>query len=415
MGKPKEASYQDIQLAFHPELQNPTWRICSLEVLDPAGTKVAPFCLPRDQPYYSASSGQGFNDKGELTVSCAKHSFAARAILELLPGQTFPSGLTSNLFGFATFPNNTSWNSSNSLYLYPERLQQETNAFSVQGTIVHCLGGWQPLPSGKTFCYVEKSRERSSREETCKLGGGYILELLTREDMQTFVYLMHTIAKISTASIAIGAEAEVVGSTLTWVWQQSGREVSICQAGCLLQTSADVSTSPALNSSLYLDLIMAPNPDDVFMADPPYFALQARAASSSEAAYFVCMKEGENSGATAPTLTINTDKETLAPFEVAKINFRLKTAHQTQFPFKLELQPSSHIRICKLAVTHIGANLPCLQNPGGQPQNGQNTSRMFYTSHKKEAGFSASIEFDMISNWGETELLCSLIFSFTKK
>ena len=339
-------------------------------------------------------------------LACAKQNFAARAILELVPDQTFTSGAASNLLASATFANGDSWSSSHSLYLYPQRLQQETEAFSVQRTITDCLGGWQPLPSGRTFCYVERSREGFAREETCKLGGGHLLELHTREDMQTFVYLMHTIAKTSTASIAIGAEVRASGSTLNWVWKHSGREVSICSAGCLLQTSSEVSTTPTLDSSLYLDLLRAPTADDVFMAQPPpYFSLQARASPSTEAAYFVCMKEGENSAATASTLTTGTDQASLAPLDVAKINFKLKTAHHTQFPFKLELQPSSNLRICKLFVAHIGANLPCLQDPSGKAQSGGNTSRMLFSSPKREAGFSASIEFDMISNWGETELV----------
>ena len=410
IGKPTEASYRDIQLEFQPQLESPTWRICKLEVLDPVGREaspargVPPFCLPQDPPQYSASPNQWLNDKGEVVVACGKQSFAARAILELAPGQTFYPGVSSMLLASAAFPNGTSWSSSYSLNLYPQTLEQETEAFSVQRTLRDCFGGWQPLPSGRTFCYVPSSREGPAREETCKLAGGHLLELLTWEDMQTFVYLMHSIAKTWTASIAIGAEVRTRDSTLDWVWKHSGREVSICSSGCILQTSPEVSTSPVLGSSLYLDLMRSPNVDDVFMAQPPYFSLQARASPSNEAAYFVCMKEGENEAATAPTLTTSMEEETLAPLGMTKITFKVKTGHHTQFPFKLEVQPSSNIRVCKLSVAHIGANLPCLRDPSGSPQTGQNTSRLWYSSPKREPGFSASIQFDMISNWGETEL-----------
>ena len=421
--KPTEASYREIELEF--DARRETWRICKLEVLDPVGREtspnrgIPPFCLPQDQPQYSTSPNQGdhhwVNDKGEVTVACGE-SFAARAILELVPGQTFSPGITRMpLASYATFADGTSWFSSYDLTLYPQKLEQEMEAFSVERTIRDCLGGWQPLPSGKTFCYVESSREEPAREETCKLAGGHLLELLTWEDTHTFVYLMHTIAKTSTASIAIGAEVRVRESTLDWVWKHSRKEVSICSSGCLLQTSSEVSTSPVLGSSLYLDLMRAPTAEDVFMAQPPYFSLQARASPSSEAAYYVCMKEGENRAATAPTLTTSLEEETLAPLAVTKMTFKLKTGHHTQFPFKLEVQPSSNIRICKLSVAHIGANFPCLRDPRGNPQSSQNTSRLFYSSPKRKPGFSASVHFDMISNWGETELFCFRILINTKE
>ena len=144
------------------------------------------------------------------------------------------------------------------------------------------------------------------------------------------------------------------------------------------------------------------------MSKHPYFALQARVSSSSDPSYFVCMKDGENSAATATTLTVSTTEDELTPLAVTKISFTLKTAHHTQFPFKLEVLPSHYLRVCKLSVTHIGSNLPCLRNPAGQPKTSQNSSRLIYSSPKKKPGFSASIEFDMLANWGRWDLSTGL-------
>ena len=406
MGKSREASSKDIQLAFFPDEEenlNPVWRMCKLEVLEPRES-LPQFCSPQNPAsYFATSDDKEIDDRGEVRATCARENFSARAIFELVSGGEYPSGASSRLVAAASFPNGTSWTASHDLNLYSQKYQQETEAFSAQRTITYCLGGWKPLPSGKSFCYVEYSRDKSSREEMCQLGGGYLLELLTREDLQTFVYLMHSIAKTSTSSVAIGAEVRSEGSTTKWVWQHSGKDVSLCTAGCLLQTSSESSVVPTFDQSLYLDLIRAPTEEDVYMSKHPYFALQARASSSSDPSYFVCMKDGENSAATATTLTVSTTEDELTPLAVTKISFTLKTAHHTQFPFKLEVLPSKYLRVCKLSVTHIGSNLPCLRNPAGQPKTSQNSSRLIYSSPKKKPGFSASIEFDMLANWGRLD------------
>ena len=89
MGKSREASSKDIQLAFYPDVEenlNPVWRMCKVEVLDPR-EGLPQFCAPQNPAsYFATSDDKEIDDRGEVTAtSCARENFSIRAILELLP------------------------------------------------------------------------------------------------------------------------------------------------------------------------------------------------------------------------------------------------------------------------------------------------------------------------------------------
>ena len=138
------------------------------------------------------------------------------------------------------------------------------------------------------------------------------------------------------------------------------------------------------------------------MAVHPYFDLHARAAPSSDATYFGCMKVGEGASATAPSLSVwqEPSSSSMMLQDAAEMVYTLKVPHRTQFPFSLLLAPSSKLHVCKIKVKHIGRNFPCLIDPTDRMKSNQNTSRIWYQRLDRSRGGDAKITFDMLSNWG---------------
>ena len=335
-------------------------------------------------------------------LSPPNHTFKIRAVFENPAGMSdfFNGSLSAlaELAATAEFSNGSRWRGAATVTMYPTALTTETGAHRLLHGL-ECLGGWRGLPSGRQLCYVQLSRAREARREVCRGARATLAELGSRADAQAFLYMMHSTALSSTASLALGAVAR--GGA--WVWEASGEEVSLCSHGCLLTTSTD--TTPSTDSSLYMDLVNSPEPGEEFMSGGRQFALVTRAGPASEETYFLCMREGEGSAAEAPTLTVRQDPPTLHRLDLAALVFTLKVPRGAQFPFTLRLHPDKDAKVCKLELTHVGANLPSLVDPAHKYRSPYNTSRIHYGSEdsKKAYGSPATISFNMVSNWGRSE------------
>ena len=361
-----------------------------------------------------------FADKGEISVAntCptqlhakGRNSFKARAIFEHLNDQdgafAGPTG-TTDLKATATLTNGTTWTKDYSVTIYPNKLEQETNAFAALNTL-QCLLGWHTLPSGKVVCIVSTAKEAEVRKQICEEAGAFLMELTRRDDAQSFLYFMFKIASSSTEPVSVGAVVKTINNKNVWVWEKSGEEVDICQHGCIVKSDVEL-PPPAIGQSIYLDLVNSPTSSaEEYMAVHPYFDLHARAAPSTDATYFGCMKEGEGAAATAPSLSVW--QEPIAAdmklLDAAEMVYTLKVPHRTQFPFSLLLAPSNKLRVCKIKVTHIGRNFPCLMDPTDSMRDDQNTSRIWYQQYSRAPGNNAKVSFDMISNWGEIYIYSS--------
>ena len=355
-----------------------------------------------------------FADKGEISVANAcptqlhakgRNSFKARAIFENLNKQSFngaPS-LTTDFKATATLTNGTTWTQDYTVTHYPNKLEQETNAFAALNTL-QCLLGWHTLPSGKVVCIVSSAKEGDARKQVCEDAGAYLMELTRRDDAQSFLYFMFRIASSSTEPVSVGAVVKTVDGKNVWVWERSGDEVDVCQHGCILKSKIKM-PEPAVAQSIYLDLVNSPtSSSEEYMSVHPYFDLHARAAPNTDATYFGCMKDGEGASATAPSLSVWQEPITnMMHQDAVELAFTLKVPHRTQFPFKLELAPSDNLRVCLMKVTHIGRNFPCLKDPTNTMKSSQNTSRIIYEFPSRPSGKKAEVNFDMVSNWGKIQ------------
>ena len=357
-----------------------------------------------------------FADKGEISVAntCptqlhtkGRNSFKARAIFEHLNDQKSkfagPTG-TTNLKATATLTNGTTWTKDYSVTIYPSKLKEETNAYAALNTL-ECLLGWHTLPSGKVVCIVATAQEADSRKRICEEAGAFLMELTRRDDAQSFLYFMFKIASSSTEPVSVGAVVKTVNGKNVWVWEKSGEEVDICQHGCIIKTKVKL-PEPAIDQSIYLDLVNSPTSSaEEYMAVHPYFDIHARAAPNTDATYFGCMKDGEGSSATAPSLSVWQEPiGSMMLQDIAKMVYTLKVPHRTQFPFSLLLAPSNKLEVCKIQVTHIGRNFPCLMDPTNTMKSDQNTSRIWYQHYSRGRGGKAKVSFDMVSNWGKLYL-----------
>ena len=362
-----------------------------------------------------------YADKGEISVTntCptqlhakGRNSFKARAIFEHLNDQasTFagPTG-TTDLKATATLSNGTTWTKDYSVTIYPSKLEQETNAYAALNTL-ECLLGWHTLPSGKVVCIVGTAQEADSRKQICEEAGAFLMELTRRDDAQSFLYFMFKIASSSTEPVSVGAVVKTINEKNVWVWEKSGKEVDICQHGCIVKSNVEL-PEPAVGQSIYLDLVNSPTSSaEEYMAVHPYFDLHARSAPSTDATYFGCMKDGEGASATAPSLSVWQEPiaSSMMLQDTAEMVYTLKVPHRTQFPFSLLLAPSSKLRVCKIKVTHIGRNFPCLMDPTNTMRDKQNTSSIWYQKFSRSRGADAKISFDMVSNWGKVVSLGSV-------
>lgn len=330
-----------------------------------------------------------------------RNTFKARAIIENLPSR-FPvpyTTSTSTVSSSAKLTNGTNWTQDFSMTSHTVKLETETTAFAVLNSL-ECLTGWHSLPSGKMVCIVASSKDYTSRKAWCRDAGAYLMELTNLQDAQSFLYMMYTVALTSTESVALGAKA---GTNNTWVWEHSGEEVEVCTHGCILKTSSNLVDIAAVSGrALYLDFTNPPASSSMaYMSVLPYFELYTRTGAESDSTYFGCMKDGESSTATASVLTVSQDDgaDQFYHQDISEVVYTLKTPHRTQFPFKLELAPQGGLRVCKIQVTHIGNNFPCLFNRD-KFQSKENTSDIWYQSENRLGGYRAWAKFDMVSNWG---------------
>lgn len=356
-----------------------------------------------------------FDDIGTYNVSqtcptqlhkSGKNRFRARAIFEALPGQgTFFNGrpsVATTLKAAAEFTNGSTWTADFDVSVYPTKLTTESSAFEDKNGWLVCKNGWKVLPSGKSICYVESSKDLSARREQCEKAGAYLMELQTRDDYQAFLYFMFEIAKTATSSFALGAKAKQVGAETIWVWENSGDKVDVCAEGCFIKTSSDeVDVDAKSGNSLYMDIVNAPSSTTIYLQSLPYFDLHVRSASETDATYYICMKDGEGSSATAATLTARpVNPVSLNHLQIYKIDYTLKTGHRTQFPFSLTITPNNYMRVCRLKLSHVGKNFPCLKDPTYGYKGDQNSSEISYSLPSRKSGMDASVRFDMVSNWG---------------
>ena len=328
------------------------------------------------------------------------NTYKARAIIEHLNAKKETG--TSTVSVAAKLTNGTTWTQDFSMTSHKEKLETETNAFAALNSL-DCLTGWHNLPSGKMVCIVASSKDYTSRKTWCRDAGAYLMELTSLQDAQSFLYMMYTVALTSTESVALGAE---VGPNNTWVWEHSGEEVEVCTHGCILKTSSNLVDIAAYSGrALYLDFVNVPTSSSTpYMSVLPYFDLHTRTGGVSDSTYFGCMKDGEGSSATAPTITVSQEDggDQFYIHDILEIVYTLRTPHRTQFPFNLELTPQTGLSICLLKITHIGNNFPCILKPtGDQQRHSSNSSDIWYEFHKRPwGGKKAGVSFDMVSNWG---------------
>ena len=347
-----------------------------------------------------------------------KNNFRARAIFENLPAWFANESTDVKLSSSITFLNGSTWSYDYNVNIYKaKKLATDSDAYKYKESWLVCKDGWKKLPSGKVICYVESSKDHTARKEYCEKAGAYLMEIRTRDEAQSLLYFMFTIAKTSTSSFALGAIAKTVGNQTVWVWEQSGEEVDGCAHGCLLKTSSeDVDVTPTAGMTLYMDPTNNPSSTSQYMDTLPYFDLYIRSAADTDATYFICMKDGENSAANAATFSISPKSSTdaalsLKSFDIMEIDYTLKTAHRTQFPFSLEVSPGSSLKICKLKLKHVGKNFPCVTDPTYGFTKAlsfstlQNSTALEYYYKDRQLGAKATLQFLMLSNWGRLDYL----------
>ena len=66
---------------------------------------------------------------------------------------------------------------------------------------------------------------------------------------------------------------------------------------------------------------------------------------------------------------------------------------------------ASDMKVCKLKLTHIGSNYPCLRDPATGYMKGQNVSKIRYESAWKEKNKFALINFGKVANYGKIFLM----------
>ena len=345
-----------------------------------------------------------------------KNNFRARAIFENLPAWFADDTTDVKLLSSITFLNGSTWSYDYNVKIYKaKKLVTDSDAYEYKESWLVCKDGWKKLPSGKVICYVESSKDYTARKEYCKKAGAYLLEIRTRDEAQSLLYFMFTIAKTSTSSFALGAISKTVDNQTLWVWEQSGEEVDSCAHDCLLKTTSEaVDITPTAGMTLYMDPTNNPSSSSEYMDALPYFDLYVRSAANTDATYFICMKDGENSAANAATFSISPKSSTdavlpLKSFDIMEIDYTLKTAHRTQFPFSLEVSPGSHLKICKLKLKYVGKNFPCVTDPTYGYTRGlhaplhTNTTELEYRFKDRRLGAKVTLQFAMLSNWGRLD------------
>ena len=75
------------------------------------------------------------------------------------------------------------------------------------------------------------------------------------------------------------------------------------------------------------------------------------------------------------------------------VQYLLKTKPMTHSPMMLRLGPPAHIKICKVLITHIGNNLPCMDAPPLIPNPDLDNVVITYTDQTEKCGENATIDF----------------------
>ena len=91
--------------------------------------------------------------------------------------------------------------------------------------------------------------------------------------------------------------------------------------------------------------------------------------------------------------------EIYKPGEIIKAKFILKYPHGTAERTGVKVYPyNGDIRICKLKLTHIGRNYPCLRDPSLGPNTGQNSSTYKITQSNNKKYHQ--LDFRQLKNYG---------------
>ena len=94
------------------------------------------------------------------------------------------------------------------------------------------------------------------------------------------------------------------------------------------------------------------------------------------------------------------EMEIYKPGEIIKAKYILKYPHGTAERTGIKVYPYyGDIRICKLKITHIGRNYPCLRDPSLGPNTGQNSSTYTITTSNDKKYHQ--IDFMQIKNYGK--------------
>eukprot|EP00090_Calanus_glacialis_P002056 TRINITY_DN11545_c0_g1_i1.p1 TRINITY_DN11545_c0_g1~~TRINITY_DN11545_c0_g1_i1.p1 ORF type:complete len:1257 (-),score=209.03 TRINITY_DN11545_c0_g1_i1:263-3970(-) len=235
------------------------------------------------------------------------------------------------------------------------------------------------------------------------MAGGFLAEITTRDDAQTLLYIIYKLNKASKKSTGIFSLGAIAKDG-RWVWENSGKEVEVGVGHLLKPASEDVDLFPYPDTFLYLSLYNPPSSSGQdFMKAIPYFDLFVQPGGDAEEE-FMCMKKGDGSAATAASVymePLESDLLTMKLFDITMVKFNIKIPHGSGSIFKMKFIPSSGLKVCKVKVTHIGSNYPCMADPAkGYRTKGTNSTFLTYESTWKEVGKTVLITSQNLRNYG---------------
>ena len=269
-------------------------------------------------------------------------------------------------------------------------------------------GEWYPLPSGKMICHVGDFKLKAAAQTACQEAGGYLAEFQSRDDMQTLNYVMWSGRKASTKSASkfrVGAVAE----NMQWRWEQSGDMVDIGPGRIIKPQDEDEDLSAYDGQHLYLKLVGF-NSAVSYLNGLPYFDLYLDIGADAEEE-FICMKDGLGSAANFYqfNVALNDDNydsygllKKFKPGEIIRDKMRVKIPSGISLrdvKFQGIAYDDDMIRICKVFLSHVGRNFPCLRNPLSGPATIHNTSTYSVISYYKPND-GHQIDFTQIRNYG---------------
>ena len=212
--------------------------------------------------------------------------------------------------------------------------------FLPQNSWMSCVNDeWYPLPSGKMVCHSGEFKGYEDARDICKKAGGYLVEITNRDDAQALLYLIWRL--INDASISKSTNKFRIGAVprgYEWRWEHSGSSVDICP-GCILKPQNDEDDLTAYpDQHVYLK----PSGDASYgyLSTLPYFDLYVE-TSADNPEEFMCMKSGESSAATSPSMSrMLLETSSLNLGDVGKLKFHLKVPHGKSTPLVFTFTPS---------------------------------------------------------------------------